>query len=68
MKTKRFLQLAEKLDEALMESVDIFLAQRPFIEDKNLEPEILSLTDEEIERKIDNEVILEKVLQEICSQ
>lgn len=67
MKTKRFLQLANKLDEALEESLDIFLAQRPFLEDKTLEPIILSQTERDSERKVDNEVLIEEVIHAIVS-
>lgn len=65
MKTKRFLQLARKLDEALEESSDIFFSQRPFLDDKSLEPKMLSQSDRESERKIDNEVLIEELLKEI---
>ena len=62
MKTKQFLQYANKLDQALEENSDIFFAQRPFLEDKSLEPKILSQSDADTERKIDNEILIEKLI------
>lgn len=67
MTTKRFLQLANKLDEALDESVNIFLDQRPFLEDKTLQAEILSQSERDTERKVDNEILIEEVVHAICS-
>lgn len=67
MKTKRFLQLANKLDEALEESSDIFFAQRPFLENPILELEILSRTDRDSERKVDNDILIEEVIHTINS-
>lgn len=65
MKIKRFLQITNKVDEALDESIDIFLSQRPFLENVMLDAEIQNIrTDAEIERKIDNEVLIEKLRDE----
>lgn len=57
--------LAKKLDEELEESTEVFLAQRPWIADQSQEAKFESRTDDEIERKIQNDTAIEELIKEI---
>lgn len=63
--TKRFLNLAKRLDEALEKRVDLFLSQRIYIQDQSQPAEILGRNDDQILEKVDNDFLIEELNQKI---
>jgi len=64
-KAKQFHILAKKLDEEIEESKEIFFAQRPWLLNQSQEAVLKERTDDEIERKIQNDIVVDELIKEI---
>lgn len=65
-KTQQFLRFADQLDKELDKNIEIFLKQRPFLENKDIKPEILEeRSDDEIEEKITNDFAIKELIEKI---
>ena len=64
-KSSSFLAIAERLDKELDVSYELFFKQRAFLEDPTKSREIISLSEEDIERKVDNIIAIEQMSKKI---
>lgn len=62
---RRFLDIADSLDRELTKRTELFFELRPFLDDSTVEPKILERSDDFIERKVDNDIAIERIIRRI---
>jgi len=63
--TKRIINLCDQLSIRLEKKIDLFIKQRPFLENKEIDPIILSRSDEKIIEKTENDIAIETITSEL---